>query len=44
LPEAPDSILAELWEGKHAINEEADHRIDILVDMANEVAERVRAQ
>ena len=43
-PAAPDPILAELWEVKYAINKEADYRIDILVDMANEAAERVRAQ
>lgn len=44
LLEAPDPILAELWEVKRAINKAADYRIDTLIDMANEAAERVRAQ
>ena len=44
LPEAPDPILAELWEVKREINKAADYRIDTLVDMANEAAEQVRVQ
>lgn len=43
-PEAPDPILAELWQVKREINKAADYRIDILVDMANAAAERVRGQ
>lgn len=42
--QAPDPILAELWEVKREINKAADYRIDALVDMANEAAERVREQ
>jgi hypothetical protein len=42
--EARDPILAELWDVKREINKAADYRIDALVDMANEAAERVRAQ
>ena len=44
LHEAPDPILAELWEVKREINKAADYRIDILVDMANEAAERIKVQ
>lgn len=44
LREAPDPILAELWEAKREINKAADYRIDLLVDMANEAAEQVREQ
>ncbi|MEA3643173.1 MAG: hypothetical protein VBE63_25015 [Lamprobacter sp.] len=42
--EAPDPILAELWDVKREINKSADYRIDILVDMANKAAEQVQAQ
>ena len=44
LPEAPDPILAELWQVKREINRAADYRIDILIDMANEAAAQVRGQ
>lgn len=43
-PRAPDAILAELWEVKREINRAADYRIDALVRMAHESAERVRQQ
>lgn len=43
-PEAPDPILAELWQVKREINMAADYRIDVLVEMANAAAERVRGQ
>ena len=42
--EAPDPILAELWDVKREINKAADYRIDTLVDMANKAAEQVKAQ
>jgi hypothetical protein len=42
--EAPDPILAELWDVKREINRAADYRVDALVEMANKAAERVRAQ
>ena len=42
--EAPDPILAELWQVKREINKAAEYRIDTLVDMANEAADRVRMQ
>jgi len=41
-PCAPDAILAELWEVKREINRAADYRIDALVRMAHESAERTR--
>ena len=43
-PGAPDEILAELWEVKREINQAADYRIEALVRMAHESAERVRRQ
>ena len=43
-PGAPDAILAELWEVKREINRAANYRIDALVRMAHESAERVRQQ
>ena len=43
-PGAPDAILAELWEVKREINQAASYRIDALVRMAHESAERVRQQ
>jgi len=43
-PGAPDAILAELWEVKREINRAADYRIDALVRMAHESAERTRKQ
>ena len=39
---APDPILAELWEVKRQINQEAGYRIDELVRMAHEAALRVQ--
>jgi hypothetical protein len=39
---APDPILAELWEAKRQINEEAGYRIEELARMAHEASERVR--
>ncbi|WP_295392913.1 hypothetical protein [uncultured Thiodictyon sp.] len=41
---APDEILAELWEVKRELNRAADYRIDVLVQMAHESAERIRQQ
>ncbi|HYN77428.1 MAG TPA: hypothetical protein VES73_06525 [Lamprocystis sp. (in: g-proteobacteria)] len=41
---APDDILAELWEVKREINRAADYRVDTLVQMAHETAERIRQQ
>jgi len=43
-PRAPDSILAELWEVKREINRAADYRIDALVQMAHDAAERIRQE
>ncbi|WP_295434817.1 hypothetical protein [uncultured Thiodictyon sp.] len=43
-PRAPDPILAELWEVKRELNRAADYRIDALVQMAHESAERIRQQ
>jgi len=43
-PRAPDAILAELWEIRREINRAADYRIDVLVQMAHESAERIREQ
>ena len=43
-PGAPDAILAELWEVKREINRTANYRIDALVRMAHESAERARQQ
>lgn len=42
--DAPDEILAELWDVKREINRAADYRIDALVQMAHESAERIREQ
>lgn len=39
---APDPILAELWEVKRQLNEEAGYRIDVLARMAHEASERVK--
>lgn len=44
IPRAPDAVLAELWEVKREINRAADYRIDVLVQMAHESAERIREQ
>ncbi|MFM8332215.1 MAG: hypothetical protein ACKN9T_11045 [Candidatus Methylumidiphilus sp.] len=41
---APDSILAELWEVKRQINQEAGYQIDELARMAHEAALRLQQQ
>ncbi len=41
---APDPILAELWEVKRQINQEAGYNIDELSRMAHEAALRIRQQ
>jgi len=40
----PDPILAELWEVKRQINEEAGYRLEKLTRMARESAEKIRNQ
>jgi hypothetical protein len=37
---APDPILAELWEVKRQINQEAGYRVDELLRMAHDAAMR----
>ena len=39
---APDPILAELWEVKRQINQEAGYRVSELVRMAHEAALRFK--
>lgn len=39
---APDPIMAELWEIKRQINQEAEYSIGELARMAHEAAERFR--
>jgi len=41
---APDPILAELWEVKRQINQEAGYRIDELARMAHEATLRIQQQ
>ena len=41
---APDPILAELWEVKRQINQEAGYRVSELVRMAHEATLRVQQQ
>ena len=40
---APDPILAELWEIKRQLNEEADYDIDVLARMAHEATLKLLA-
>ncbi|WP_295404150.1 hypothetical protein [uncultured Thiocystis sp.] len=40
----PDPILAELWEVKRQINQEAGYRLQELTRMAKESANRIRRQ
>jgi hypothetical protein len=40
----PDPILAELWEVKRQINEEAGYRLEELTRMAKESADKIRNQ
>lgn len=44
LTRAPDPILEELWEVKRQINQEAGYRLEELVRMARETANRIRSQ
>ncbi len=44
LTRAPDPILDELWEVKRQINQEAGYRLEELVRMARETANRIRSQ
>lgn len=41
---APDPILAELWEVKRQINQEAGYRVDELARMAHEAAVRIQQE
>ena len=41
---APDPILAELWEVKRQINQEAGYRLKELTRMARESANHIRSQ
>ena len=41
---APDPILAELWEVKRQINQEAGYRVDELVRMAHEATLQIQQQ
>ena len=41
---APDPILAELWEVKRQINEEADYQVELVARSAHEAAEVIRLQ
>jgi hypothetical protein len=41
---APDPILAELWEVKRQINEEAGYQVEFVARSAHEAAELIRLQ
>ena len=41
---APDPIIAELWEVKRQINQEAGYQIDELARMAHEATLRIQQQ
>lgn len=41
---APDPILAELWEVKRQINEEAGYQVELVARSAHEAAELIRLQ
>lgn len=41
---APDPILAELWEVKRQINEEAGYQVEVVARSAREAAELIRRQ
>ena len=43
-PHKPDPILAELWEVKRQINQEAGYRLEELTRMASASAEKIRQQ
>ena len=43
-PHKPDPILAELWEIKRQINQEAGYRLEELTRMARTSAEKIRQQ
>ena len=40
----PDPIMAELWEVKRQINEEAGYRLEELARMAKQSADKIRSQ
>ncbi|MFZ4792279.1 MAG: hypothetical protein ACOYMW_15555 [Candidatus Competibacteraceae bacterium] len=43
-PRKPDPILAELWEIKRQINQEAGYRLEELTRMARASAEKIQQQ